>query len=177
RMIAVSALEETPRLKTRKKDGKPLHWMLLTTEGEAGIETARTVLRWYELRIERFFHALKVGTRIEDRRLDEANDLKKCLAFDMITAFRVWDLSLLARERPNDPAERHVTREDITALCALAAHHGFKVPRVNARGLFDGAVFALFDGDQLSFSGSPGGVSHGHQRVKPLRGSFAPPFG
>ena len=129
RMIAVSALEETPRLKTRKKDGKPLHWMLLTTEGEAGIETARTVLRWYELRIERFFHALKVGTRIEDRRLDEANDLKKCLAFDMITAFRVWDLSLLARERPNDPAERHVTREDITALCALAAHHGFKVPR------------------------------------------------
>ncbi len=131
RMIAVSALEETPCLKTGKKEGKPLHWMLLTTEGEAGIETARTVLRWYELRwrIERFFHALKVGTRIEDRRLDEADDLKKCLAFDMITAFRVWDLSLLARERPNDPAERHVTQEDITALCALAAHHGFKVPR------------------------------------------------
>ncbi|MCY3599100.1 MAG: IS4 family transposase [Acidimicrobiaceae bacterium] len=135
RMIAVSALEEDPpqRLKTakgKKKDG-PLHWMLLTTEGEAGLETARTVLRWYELRwrIERFFHALKVGTRVEDRRLDEADDLKKCLAFDAITAFRVWDLSLLARERPDDPAERHVTREDVTALCALAAHHGFKVPR------------------------------------------------
>ena len=132
RMTAVSALEEDPpRRPATGKKSEPLHWMLLSTGAEAGLETARTVLRWYELRwrIERFFHALKVGTRVEDRRLDEADDLKKCLAFDAITAFRVWDLSLLARERPDDPAERHVTREDITALCALAAHHGFKVPR------------------------------------------------
>ena len=89
------------------------------------------MLRRYELRcrIERIFHALTVGTCIEDRRLDEADDLRKCLAFDAITAFRVWDLSLLARERPDDPAGRHVTEEDIQALCALASHYGFKVPR------------------------------------------------
>ncbi len=120
RMIAVSALEENP----------PLHWMLLTTEGEAGLETARTSLRRYALRwrIERFFHALKVGTRIKDRRLDAAGDLKKCLAFDAITAFRVRDLTRLARERPDDPAERHGTREDITARGALTAHHGFSDP-------------------------------------------------
>ena len=79
--------------------------------------------------MEPFFHARKVGTRIEDRRLDEADDLRKCLAFDAITAFRVWDLSLPARERPNDPANRHVTEDDIRALCALASHHRFKVPR------------------------------------------------
>ncbi len=131
RMTAVSALEENPSLATGKgkKGNGPLHWMLLTTEDAADLDTARTVLRWYELRwrIERFFHALKVGTRIEDRRLDEADDLRKCLAFDAITAFRVWDLSLLAREKPDDPARRHVTREDITALCAL--DHGFKIPR------------------------------------------------
>ncbi len=133
RMTAVSALEENPPLATGKgkKGNGPLHWMLLTTEDAAGLDTARTVLRWYELRwrIERFFHALKVGTRIEDRHLDEADDLRKCLAFDAITAFRVWDLSLLAREKPDDPAGRHVTRQDVTALCALAAHHGFKIPR------------------------------------------------
>ncbi len=133
RMTAVSALEENPSLATGKgkKGNGPLHWMLLTTEVAAGLDTARTVLRWYELRwrIERFFHALKVGTRIEDRHLDEADDLRKCLAFDAITAFRVWDLSLLAREKPDDPAGRHVTRQDVTALCALAAHHGFKIPR------------------------------------------------
>ena len=105
--------------------------MLLTTEGQADLDTACTVLRWHELRwrIERFFHALKVGTRIEDRRLDEADDLRKCLAFDAVTAFRVWDLALRARERPNDPASRHVTEGDIEALCAFASHHGFKIPR------------------------------------------------
>ena len=70
---------------------KPLRWMLLTTEGQVDLDTARTVRCWCEprWRIERFFHALKVGTRIEDRDLDEADDLHKCLAFDAITAFRV----------------------------------------------------------------------------------------
>ena len=137
RMIAVSALEEDPPRRParstskKRKQNQPLHWILLTTEGRADLDTARTVLRWYELRwrIERFFHALKVGTRIEDRRLDEADDLRKCLAFDAITAFRVWELSLLARERPNDPASRHVTEDDIKALCDLASHYGFRVPR------------------------------------------------
>ena len=100
-MIAVSALEEAP---------------------------PRTVLRWYELRwrIERFFHALKVGTRVEDCRLNHANDLRKCLAFDAITAFRVWDHSLLCRERPQDPASRHATGDTIRAL---AAHYHLKPPR------------------------------------------------
>ena len=137
RMIAVSALEENPSRRPalpaskKRKQNKPLHWMLLNTEGQADFDTARTVLSWYELRwsIERFFHALKVGTRIEDRRLDEADDLRKCLAFDAITAFRVWDLALLARKRPDDPASRHATEDDIQALCALASHHRFKVPR------------------------------------------------
>ncbi|MCY4137620.1 MAG: transposase [Rhodobacteraceae bacterium] len=102
-MIAVSAREEDPPRrpalpapKTGKKN-QPLHWMLLTTEGQADLDTACTVLHWYELRwrIERFFHALKVGTRIEDRRLDEADDLRSCLAFDAITAFRVRDPGFL----------------------------------------------------------------------------------
>ena len=72
RMIAVSAREESPPRRLVKGKGRrnePLHWMLLTIGGEADLEadleTARTVLRWYELRwrIERFFHALRIGTR------------------------------------------------------------------------------------------------------------------
>ena len=137
RMIALSALEEDPPRRParstskKRKQNQPLHGMLLTTEGQDDLDTTRTVLRWYELRwrIERYFHALKVGTRIQDRRLDEAYDLRKCLAFDAITAFRVWDLSILARERPNYPASRQVTEDDIEALCALASHDGFKVSR------------------------------------------------
>jgi len=55
-----------------------------TAEGEPGAGTEATSLRWYKLRwrIERYFDALKNGTRIKDRRLDHADDLKKCLAFE-----------------------------------------------------------------------------------------------
>ena len=49
--------------------------------------------------------------------------------FDFDGRELVWDLSLLVRERPNDPAEWHVNWEDITTLCVLAAHHSLKVPR------------------------------------------------
>ena len=157
RMIAVSAREEDPPRRParstsqKRKQNQPLHWMLLTTEGQADLDTACTVLRWYELRwrIECFFHALKVGTRIEDRRLDEADDLRKCLAFDAITAFRVWDLSILARERPDDPASRHVTEDDIEPLCALASHYGFRVPRGPAEMTIAG--FVLLTGGLAGF--------------------------
>ena len=53
-------------------------------------------------------------TDAEERRFDEADDLKKCLAFHAITAFRIRVLFLLARERLGDPAIRHVIREDMT---------------------------------------------------------------
>ena len=130
RMVAVSAREERPPTTVEAKK-EALHWLLLTTEGEPGAGTAATALRWYELRwrIERYFDALKNGTRIKDRRLDHADDLKKCLAFDAITAFRVWDLALLARERPDDPARLHVAWDDIDMVCLLAEDRGFKVPR------------------------------------------------
>ncbi len=135
RMVAVSAREESPPRRPATAKGRkrcaPLHWMLPGSSGGAGPGTAREVLRWYELRwrIERFLHALRQGTRMEDRRLDAADDLRKCLAFDAITAFRVWDLSLLARERPDDPATMHVTLQDVPALLALARRHGFRAPR------------------------------------------------
>ena len=129
RMIAVSAQEEDPP--AARRAGQALHWLLLTTEGEPGLETARTVLRWYELRwqIERFFHALKVGTRIEDRRLDLADDLRKCLAFDAITAFRVWDLTWLARLHPEKRASDYVEPEEIEVLFAVARKLDVRVPR------------------------------------------------
>ncbi len=78
-------------------DRDPLDWMLLTTEGEACAADALKTVTFYERRwlIEEHFRALKVGTRIEDRRLDQADDLRKCLAFDAVTACRVMTI-----ERP-----------------------------------------------------------------------------
>ena len=86
------------------------------------------MLRWYELRwsIERFFHALKVGTRIEDRRLVEADDLRKC------RDHRVPGLGPLptrTREAGRPGQSTCHRGRHIRALCALAAHYGFKAPR------------------------------------------------
>ena len=66
---------------------------------------------WYEARwgIEEYFRVLKTGTRIEDRRLQEADALVKCLAFDAVTAWRVFSLERYARDEPETPAGEVLT--------------------------------------------------------------------
>ena len=122
--------EENPPAAVRRKGGAP-GWMPPNTEGEPGPENACTVLRWHQLRWRtgRFFHALKVGTRIGDRRLDHADDPPKCLAFDAITAFRVRNLTFPARERPDDPARMYAGPDGTGVLFALAASLGPTPPR------------------------------------------------
>ena len=63
RMLAVSATETSP-----PHDKEPLHWLLLTTEGEPSAEQARKVIAFYERRwsIETWFSVLKTGTRAGD---------------------------------------------------------------------------------------------------------------
>ena len=61
--------------------------------------------------------------------LGDADGPHWCLAFDAITAFRVRDLSLIAREKPEHLARRHVSMDDVKALQVLAAHYRIKVPR------------------------------------------------
>ena len=118
---------------TETGDGdEPLHWLLLTTErpaeGEADAFHAGTVLDWYRRRwtIETWFRTLKTGTRIKDRRLDHADDLRKCLAFDAITACRVADITVLAREHPETPATEVFPVEDIDLLRAMLEEQGHR---------------------------------------------------
>ena len=96
-MLAVSATESDPPA------GKaPLNWLLLSSERSADAETAHTVVTWYERRwtVEEYFRVLKTGTRVEDRKLEHADDLRKCLAFDAITACYVFDLERMASRTP-----------------------------------------------------------------------------
>ena len=142
RMLAVSATETGG-----SKD--PVHWLLLTTEGlnetaDDRVQTAWTVIDWYVLRwtIELYFKVLKSGTRIEDRRLDHADDLRKCLAFDAITACHVFDLERMAREAPDTPANKVVTQDEIDVLQALLKAQGHRnaraPPPANARHSYPG---------------------------------------
>ena len=129
-MLAVSATE------TGTADGDdPLHWLLLTTErpadGEVAAVHAATVLDWYRRRwtIETWFRTLKTGTRIKDRRLDHADDLRKCIAFDAITACHVADLTILAQERPETPATEVFPEEDIDLLQTMLEAQGHRDAR------------------------------------------------
>ncbi len=60
--------------------------------------------RRYELRwkTEYFFRVLTIGTRIESRRPGTADNLRKCFAFDAVTAYRIRGLKLPVRERSDD---------------------------------------------------------------------------
>ena len=130
RMLAVSAREGNPPAAVRRKGGAP-GWMLPNTEGKPDLENACTVLRWHQLRWRtgRFLHALKVGTGTGDRRLDEADGPRRCLALNAITAFRVRDLTFPARERPDDPARMYAGPDETGVLLALAASLGPTPPR------------------------------------------------
>ena len=112
-MLAVSATEVQP-----VEGETALHWLLLSTEGEADAETAARLVKWYEQRwsIEEYFKVLKSGARVEERQLDAAEDLRKCLAFDAITACHVFDLTRMAREEPARKATELVDQDEIEML-------------------------------------------------------------
>ena len=93
--------------------------MLLCTDGEPTAENALRILAWYERRWGEFFRVLKTGARIEDRSFDDADDLKRCLAFDAITAWRVFDLDRLAREKPDTPALDALSDDDALYILLL----------------------------------------------------------
>ena len=77
-----------------------------SSEGGETAEWAERIVGWYEARwgIEEYFRVLKIGTRIEDRRLQEADALVKGLAFDAVTAWRAFSLKRYARDEPDTPA-------------------------------------------------------------------------
>lgn len=83
----------------------PLDWMLLTTVEVNSIEDACERLDWYTRRwgIEVYHRTLKSGCKVEERQLGLADGLEACLAIDMIVAWRIYHLTMLAREVPNVP--------------------------------------------------------------------------
>ena len=112
-----------------------LDWLLLTTEGEPEKDDAVRIVKWYERRwtIEEYFKALKSGMGVEDRQFDDADDLRKCLAFDAITACRV--LQRMARDRPDAPADEVADEDEIAVLYLDLAERGMVKSRVPPENL------------------------------------------
>jgi len=100
-------------------DENPIEWMLLTTVETNCFEHAKQRVRWYARRwgIEVFHRTLKSGCRIKDRQLGTARGLQACLGVDMVVAWRVFHLMMLAREIPDLPCTVYFTDEEWKALC------------------------------------------------------------
>ena len=108
----------------------PLEWLLLSSEGGRTAEWAERIVGWYEARwgIEEYFRVLKSGTRIEDRRLREADALIKCLAFDAISAWRVFSLDRYARDAPGTPADEVLSADERQVIGAVVQAEGLLPP-------------------------------------------------
>jgi hypothetical protein len=97
----------------------PIEWMLVTTMPVESIEDANKYMQWYTKRwgIEIFHRVLKSGCRIKDRQLGHADDIRTCLAIDMVVAWRIFFLTMLGRETPDAPCTVFFEDMEWKALC------------------------------------------------------------
>lgn len=87
------------------KNVEAICWLLLTTMPINSFDEAVEKVQWYTIRwlIELFHKVLKSGCKVEDRQLQTADRLIKCLTIDAIVAWRILLLTRLGREVPNLP--------------------------------------------------------------------------
>ena len=98
-----------------------LEWMLLTTAEVNTLEDASERLAWYAKRwgVEIYHRTLKSGCRIEDRWFDSTDSLERCLAIDMVVAWRIYHLTKLGREVPDHPCTIFFQEAEWKALYIL----------------------------------------------------------
>ena len=152
-LTAVLASETT----APPKGCEPVSWLLLSSDGEPDPQGAGTIVDRYAARwaVEEYFKTLKQGTRTEDRRLDEADDLRKCLAFDAVLAWRVFDIQRAAKAEPARPALDFLDRDELAALYIGMKDYGFTDIRAPpfGDGAFDGLTIRRAAVDIARFVG------------------------
>ena len=100
---------------------KAICWQLLTNLAVADVSCAVKLVQWYRLRwrIEEFHRVLKTGCQAEARQLETAQRLKRALALDMIIAWRIMELTGMARQHPDQPATQLLTEDEVLVLRAM----------------------------------------------------------
>jgi len=95
-----------------------LDWKLITNGAIRDFEQACEKVQWYTVRfrIEVFHKILKSGRRSEDRRLGSLDRLERCLAVDMITAWRLMYLTMHGRETPAVASDLFFSEQEIEVL-------------------------------------------------------------
>jgi hypothetical protein len=100
---------------------KAICWRLLTNQPVSDLAGAVEKVAWYRQRwrIEEFHRVLKTGCQAEARQLEKVARLKNVLAVDLIIAWRVLELTRLARQSPDLPATELLTEDEVKVLCAM----------------------------------------------------------
>jgi len=104
----------------------PVCWRLVTSEPVMTATDAKRLVACYALRwrIEMLFRILKSGCRVEQRQVHAVEKLKAFIALDLVIACRLLALTMQARSRPDEPADRWLAREEWEALSVQAAGGG-----------------------------------------------------
>lgn len=110
---------------------EPIQWMLLTTLPVTEFSQAMEKIQWYTRRweIEVFHKIIKSGCRVEERRFEEYARHERCLAFDLIVAWRILFLTKLNRETPDLPAAVVFSQDELDALYAVTHQKPISAPQ------------------------------------------------
>ncbi len=122
-LYAIEVREEDP-----PSEVEPLHWLLLTNRPVESFEEAQRCVRWYGLRwlVERYHFVLKSGCQIEERQLETADRLERCLGVYAIVAWRLLWLTYQARVTPEAPCTVALETHEWQALYCYI--HGTPIP-------------------------------------------------
>ena len=110
---AVWAIERQP-----PPGEEPIEWLLLTTVPVATTEEALERLEWYAARwgIEVWHKVLKSGCVIEERQLESAARLERCLRLYSVIAWRIIYATMLSRAAPDVACTVLLEEEEWQAL-------------------------------------------------------------
>ena len=100
------------------KGVEPLEWMLLTNVAVNSFEQAVERVSWYRVRfhIEMYHKVLKSGCRVEAARLMNVERIKKYVALMGIVAWRLFWMTFMNREKPEEACTRILAEHEWKAL-------------------------------------------------------------
>ncbi|HEM7007533.1 TPA: IS4-like element ISLpn5 family transposase, partial [Legionella pneumophila] len=119
KLNAVYVIEQSPPL-----GEEPMNWMLLTNIDINNFEEAVEKIQWYCLRwrIEIFHKILKSGFKVEECRLGAADRLVRFLTIMSVIAWRIFFITLVARESPDLPCSFLLANEEWNVLYTKIHH-------------------------------------------------------
>jgi hypothetical protein len=112
---AVRVWEENPGPGTQ-----PLEWLLLSSEPVNSFKDALRISHYYSLRwmIEEYHQCLKSGCKVEERQLEDAENLEPFIGIATAVAARLLQLKNDARLTPDKPASECVDDQELVTTLA-----------------------------------------------------------